>query len=137
MRKTQNPATTFNLKALENLQWHKSHWEKQIWMKKLLNVGIKRGALQRMKKLCDSILIFAHSPHIHQLGRTKRFCLLSFSTRTRGDFQITLISLSHFSWFSFCPIFVAGFSNSNLHFEHKWLPGLIEGCVYWQIWEIK
>ena len=58
--------SSYNLSFRKILQWHKSHWEKQIWMKKSLNPGIKRGALQRMNKLCDSILIFAHSPHILQ-----------------------------------------------------------------------
>ena len=41
---------------------------------------VKKELLQRvqMEKLYDSILLFAHSPHIHPLERTKRFYLMYF-----------------------------------------------------------
>ena len=78
---------------------------------------VQKGLLQRieMKKLYDSILVFAHSPHIHQLERTKRFYLMSFLTSDKGRFSISFSCFSSLFLYLIC-FFVAGLSISSLHF---------------------
>ena len=90
----------------------------------------------QMEKLYDSILLFAHSPHIHPLERTKRFYLMSFSKIVKSK---TLFSFACFLNYFLVRFFWKHFQPSFCNILHELGAGLKElligksGKIFWII----
>ena len=95
---------------------------------------VKKELLQRvqMEKLYDSILLFAHSPHIHPLERTKRFYLMYFLKLSN---QKPFFFFRLFPEYVSCSIFLKAFSAFTLQYSTR-VGRWFKGAAYWQIWEI-